>query len=74
MNIKEYIESGILEMYVLGHATKEESDEVEKMASTHPEIKKEMNKIIKEYFFIKNSFNKYTKTLPFDRVFNIVFR
>ncbi len=45
MNTKEYIESGILEIYILGLASKAESDEVEKMATLYPEVKQEMEAI-----------------------------
>ena len=43
--ISSYIDSGILEAYVLGFATPEESAEVEKLAIAHPEIKKELELI-----------------------------
>ncbi len=39
MDIKNYIESGIIESYVLGITTTEESVEVEALAKTHPDIK-----------------------------------
>ena len=42
MNSKEYIESGILEAYVLGSLSDAEKREVEKYASEFPEIKKEL--------------------------------
>jgi mannose-6-phosphate isomerase-like protein (cupin superfamily) len=45
MNIKEFIESGILEQYVLGTTGKIESEEVERMARTYPEVKNELEKI-----------------------------
>ena len=45
MDVKKYIESGILEIYVLGLATKRESEEVERLAIAHPEIKKEILEI-----------------------------
>ena len=45
MNTKEYIESGILESYVLGIATVGESAEVERMASEHPEVQIELEAI-----------------------------
>jgi anti-sigma-K factor RskA len=45
MNIKEYIESGILESYVLGITTAGESAEVERMASEHPEVEIELEAI-----------------------------
>jgi len=43
--ITEYIESGILEMYVLGIAGDEEARQVEHMAASHPEIQKEIDDI-----------------------------
>lgn len=39
MNIGEYIESGVLEIYVLGMISPEEKAEVEAMAAKHPEVK-----------------------------------
>lgn len=44
-DIKAYIESGVLELYVLGDATSEERAEVENMALNHPLIKAELNEI-----------------------------
>ncbi|MEM7551430.1 MAG: anti-sigma factor [Bacteroidota bacterium] len=45
MSIEEYIESGILEAYVLGHLTESEQAEVEKMAADHLEIKKALREL-----------------------------
>lgn len=45
MNIKEYIASGILEIYILGLASKEEAEEVEKMSMLHAEVKQEILEI-----------------------------
>ncbi|MBB2149644.1 anti-sigma factor [Pedobacter gandavensis] len=42
---KAYIESGILELYVLGELTTQEQREVEAMAAKYPEIKKEISAI-----------------------------
>jgi mannose-6-phosphate isomerase-like protein (cupin superfamily) len=42
---KEYIESGILEMYVLGHTSEVENLEIQHMANTHPEIRDEIESI-----------------------------
>jgi hypothetical protein len=39
MKIKEYIESGVLESYVLGSASEEETQELLKLKQEHPEIK-----------------------------------
>lgn len=44
-DIKAYIESGILELYVLGDVTPEEKLQVEAMAAKHPSIKAELNEI-----------------------------
>lgn len=44
-DIKQYIESGVLELYVLGDLTQDEMFEVERMASTYPEIQQELNEI-----------------------------
>jgi mannose-6-phosphate isomerase-like protein (cupin superfamily) len=46
-DISEYIESGILEMYVLGITTPEEASEVEAMAKEHSEIRNEISTISK---------------------------
>lgn len=42
MNIREYIESGILELYVFGKLTDEENKEVNEIASQNPEVKDEI--------------------------------
>lgn len=44
-DIKAYIESGILELYVLGDVTPAEKLQVEAMASSHPAIKAELEEI-----------------------------
>lgn len=43
--VTDYIESGILELYVMGVISPEESREVERMAALHPEVRQEMNVI-----------------------------
>ena len=42
MNIREYIESGILELYVFGKLTDEENKEVNEIAFQNPEVKDEI--------------------------------
>lgn len=54
-NIKSYIESGILELYVLGDLSSQEMAEVEQMAQLHPEIKAELEEIEKTMSSIANS-------------------
>jgi anti-sigma-K factor RskA len=44
-DLKAYIESGILELYVLGDITTEEKLQVETMAANHPAIKAELDEI-----------------------------
>lgn len=46
-NTKEYIDSGILELYVLGHTSANESKEVEAMAVSDPAIRLELEAISK---------------------------
>ncbi|TKC12096.1 anti-sigma factor [Pedobacter polaris] len=43
--VKAYIESGILELYVLGQLSAPECDEVEAMAAKHPEVRTEITAI-----------------------------
>lgn len=45
--IIEFIESGVLELYVMGAASPEEIEMVEQMATTHPEVKAELEVISK---------------------------
>lgn len=45
MDIKEYISSGILELYVYGALTEAESREVSQALKEHPEIRKEVEEI-----------------------------
>ncbi|MGL4599110.1 MAG: cupin domain-containing protein [Bacteroidia bacterium] len=42
---KEYIESGILELYVLGQTSAEETHEIQQLAQTHSEIRSEIEAI-----------------------------
>lgn len=43
--ISEFIESGVLELYVMGVASPEETIAVEKMAAAHPKIREEIDAI-----------------------------
>lgn len=52
MSTKEYIESGIIETYALGMLPPNEAAEVERMASTHPEVQQaidEMRAALEDY-------------------------
>ncbi|MBC7565802.1 MAG: hypothetical protein H7223_02435, partial [Pedobacter sp.] len=54
---KSYIESGILELYVLGQLTAQEQKEVQAMASSYPEIRQEIEaiEIALEKYAMKNA-------------------
>lgn len=43
--IIEYIESGILELYILGELTPAEAEEVEQMATSYPAVRQELDAI-----------------------------
>lgn len=45
MDLRAYIASGILEMYVLGQTSEKESKEVENYARKYPEIATELNAV-----------------------------
>ena len=45
MTSKEYIDSGILEQYVLGMVTPDECSEVERRATADPAVRQEINVI-----------------------------
>lgn len=45
MNSKEYIESGILELYVFGKLNEKEAEEVQNMAKLHPDVQDEIESI-----------------------------
>ncbi|ATP58766.1 hypothetical protein CPT03_21000 [Pedobacter ginsengisoli] len=55
--VKAYIESGILELYVLGQLNAQEHAEVEAMASKYPEIKQEIEaiEIAMEQYALQNA-------------------
>lgn len=50
--MQKFIESGILSVYVLGIATEEEKQEVERMAALYPEIREELESL-------QNAMNEY---------------
>ncbi|MCZ4242617.1 anti-sigma factor [Pedobacter punctiformis] len=56
-NLKAYIESGVLELYVLGDLSPEEAAQVEEMAALHPEVRTELASIEEamEQYAIQNA-------------------
>lgn len=67
MDIKEYILSGILEQYVLGTISKEESLKVEQVAAMHSEVRKEIEEISKaiEQYAMANAVEPSWEIKPF---------
>jgi mannose-6-phosphate isomerase-like protein (cupin superfamily) len=47
--VKDYIESGILELYVMGSTSAEENTEVERMANQYPEVQAELDTIVETF-------------------------
>ena len=45
MDVKEYISSGVLELYAMGTLSSEEMREVEKMCASHPEVAEELARV-----------------------------
>ena len=59
METKEYIESGILELYVYGSLSEAESEEVAAMAKKYPEINAEIIAIEKSMIALSSSFSPF---------------
>ena len=55
MNINEYIQSGILELYVAGQLSEEENKEVYNLMLKHPEVLKEVLEIEAAFIKLSNS-------------------
>ena len=54
MDIKEYIESGILEEYVSGLLTDKDNEEVDRIAGLYPEVQDEIDEIRSAYNLLAN--------------------
>ncbi len=61
-NVKDYIESGILELYVMGSTSVEETAEVERMAKLYPEVQAEIDAILE--LFQTNTTLNTKKPIP----------
>ena len=68
METKEYIESGILELYVYGLLNESENDEVTAMAFKHPEIKEEIISIEKAIINLSSSFSPFLSNEQFEKI------
>lgn len=79
-NIKDYIESGILELYVAGILTAKENEEIAKIISLHKEIEQEVVNIENEVINLtrltapqttSNTFNKITSKINNPKVIQL---
>ena len=70
MDIKEYIETGILELYVYGLLSESENEEVSKMAKEHKEINDEIISIEKSIVNISTSFSPFLSAENFTKIKN----
>ena len=68
MEARAYIESGILELYVFGTLSESETEEVAKMAKTHPEIQEEIISIEKAVISLSYSMAPYLSAANYDRI------
>jgi anti-sigma-K factor RskA len=68
METKEYIESGILELYVYGLLTESESMEVAAMSKKHVEINDEIIAIEKAIVALSSSFSPFHSVANFEKI------
>ncbi|MFN4197980.1 MAG: anti-sigma factor domain-containing protein [Flavobacterium sp.] len=73
MTPQEYIDSGVLELYVYGLLNEQEVEEVNKMASQHPEIKKEIIHIEKTMMALSGSISPSIPVEHFEAIKNKIF-
>lgn len=66
--IRAYIESGILELYVFGTLSESENQEVTEMAEKYPEIKEEIISIEKAVISLSYSMAPYLSAANYDRI------
>lgn len=68
MENKEYLESGILELYVYGLLSESENDEVMAMSNKNPEIKAEIVSIEKAVINLSSSFSPFISHSQFEKI------
>ncbi len=68
MEAKEYIESGILELYVYGLLSESENDEVAAMSNKNAEIKEEIIAIEKAIINLSSSFSPFISHSQFEKI------
>jgi len=70
MDVKEYIESGILELYVAGVLSPKENLEVYEASQKHPEIQNEIEAIEKALGILSTSIMPVEISIPFENIKN----
>ena len=70
METREYIDSGILELYVFGTLSEAETEEVSEMAAKNQEIKDEILSIEKAVISLSFSMSPYLSAVNFDKIRN----
>lgn len=68
MEIKEYIESGILELYVYGLLDQTQNKEVLEMSKKHKEIENEIIAIEKSIISLSSSFSPFLSVQNFEKI------
>ncbi|MFV8393457.1 anti-sigma factor domain-containing protein [Flavobacterium sp. LB2P6] len=68
METKEYIESGILELYVYGLLSETENEEVNTMAKNNPEIEAEIIAIEKAIVALSSSFSPFHSVANYEKI------
>ena len=68
MEVSDYIESAILELYVFGTLSESETEDVAKMAEKHPEIQEEIISIEKAVISLSYSMAPYLSASNYDRI------
>ena len=68
MEAQEYIESGILELYVYGLLTETENLEIAEMAKKNPEVEQEILAIEKAIVALSSSFSPFHSVANFEKI------
>lgn len=68
MDSKEFIESGILELYVFGTLSEEENLQVLQMASQHPDVKEEIDAIEKAVINLSQSVAPHLSAKNYEKI------
>ncbi|TDW51385.1 anti-sigma-K factor rskA [Flavobacterium sp. 270] len=68
MEAQEYIESGILELYVYGLLTEKENLEIAALAKTNPEVEEEIISIEKAIVALSSSFSPFHSVANFEKI------